>query len=353
MGWDDKGGPRRPRGSGGFDKIPDFDINKVNLPPINKNHIFGAAALFFILWLATGFYRVELQEEAVVLVFGVHSDTTGPGLHWNLPTPFGQVAKVRVEEIKRIEVGFRSGRNAVGNSALQKESLMLTQGANMINIQMAVQYQITDPALFLFEVADPFIDLGDRGLYETVKNVAEASLREVVGTTDIDNILTIGKSQVQIDVQVQMQKILDKYKTGLSVSGVQLLDVHPPDQVRDSFRDVNNAEEDKNTLKRKADGYRNSLIPEARGMAAEIIAKAEAYKEKRISEASGDALRFEAQLKEYRKAPKITRKRLSIETMEEVLTSVDKVVVDPKLGKSVIPLLNLSGKSLSLGKENN
>ena len=187
------------------------------------------------------------------------------------------------------------------------------------------------------------------GLYETVKNIAEASLREVVGKTDIDNILTVGKQKVQQEVFDLMQAMLDKYGTGLRVSLVQLQDVHPPSAVRDSFRDVNNAEEDKSRLIREAEGYRNSVIPEARGQVAQIIANAEAYKAEKINRSEGDALRFEAQLSEYMKAPDITKKRLYLEMMENVLSKVDKIVIDPKVAKSALPLLNLTpGRNIEM-----
>ena len=196
---------------------------------------------------------------------GKHAKTTGPGLHWNVPPPLGRVIKLRTEEIKRVEIGFRTGRGQVEGVLLKKEAIMLTEGANMIDIQMSVQYQIKDPFQFLFGVADTRRALQDRGLYETVKNVAEASLREVVGKTDIDNILTVGKSKVQQDVFELMQAMLDKYGAGVRISLVQLQDVHPPSAVRDSFRDVNNAEEDKSRLIREAEGYRKLCHPGGAG----------------------------------------------------------------------------------------
>ncbi|HEB72730.1 MAG TPA: FtsH protease activity modulator HflK [Nitrospirae bacterium] len=342
MGWEDR--PRRPKGgSGGFDKMPEFDLSKFKPPTIKPGHFLIIIPVIVGLWLLTGLYKVDLQEQGVVLVFGKHTANTVPGLHWNIPPPFGKVIKVRTEEIKRIEIGFRTEASRMSRQSLTKESIMLTEGANMIDIHMSVQYRVKDPAQFLFGVADSFRALRDRGLYETVKNVAEASLREVVGKNNIDDILTVGKSQIQQDIHDQMQKVLNLYDAGLTVNLVQLQDVRPPKEVRESFRDVNNSEEDKNRLIREAEGYSNSVIPEARGKAAQIIAKAEAYREQRISLSKGDANRFLAQLFEYRKAPGITRKRLYIETMEEVFSKMDKIIIDKKAMNSILPLLPLGG----------
>ncbi|MBF0170507.1 MAG: FtsH protease activity modulator HflK [Nitrospinae bacterium] len=349
MGWDDKRRGGAPGGSGGFDKIPDFNMDKLPFPPIRPYHVVGALLAALGIWLATGLYRVELQEQAVVMIFGKHTKTSGPGLGWAPPSPIGMVIKVTTEEIKRVEVGYRTAGVGASGEELGKERLMLTMGTNIVDIQMSVQYRINDPAAFLFSVADREGVLADMGLYSTVKAVAEAALREVVGNTDIDDVLTVGRGKVESEVLILMQATLDKYKAGITVKQVQLQDVHPPEQVREAFRDVNNAEEDKNRLIREAEGYRNSVIPEARGQAAQIIANAEAFKAEKVAKASGDAQRFEAQQIEYAKAPAITRKRLSLEMMEEVLAGVDKIVVDPSV-RSVLPLLNLDGKKVEVAK---
>jgi membrane protease subunit HflK len=344
MGWEDRRKPHRGGGSGGFNAPPDFDFNKVSMPPLKPAYIALVIAVALMIWLSTGFFRVELQEQAVVMIFGKPNPvTTDPGLHWNFPGPIGQVIKVKTEEIKRVEIGYRKeGADRV--TPVLQESIMLTEGANMIDIHMSVQYQIKDPIEFLFGVADVDRKLEDRGLYETIKDVSEAALREVVGATNIDDILTVGKNQVQIEVYELMQGMLDRYGAGIRILQVQLQDVHPPEKVRASFIDVNNAEEDKNRLIREAEGYQNSIIPEARGASARVISLAEAYKQERISRSTGEAVRFESQLAEYRKAPEITLKRLYLETMERVMAKVNKVVVDPKVADSVLPLLNIDPK---------
>ncbi len=348
MAWGDKPG----RGSGGFDNIPEIDFKKLQVPPVKPAHFYVIIPFLILLWLATGLYRVELQEKAVVLILGKQVNVTAPGLHWNVPSPFGKVVKLRVEEIKRVEIGFRTERSQISREMLKRESLMLTEGANIIDIHMSVQYRISDPVKFLFGVSDKSRILVDRGLYETVKEVAEASLREVVGKNNIDNILTVGKGVVQQDIHDHMQKLLDRYGAGISVSLVQLQDVHPPEEVKEAFRDVNNSEEDKSRLIREAEGYRNSVIPEARGEAAQIVAAAEAYRELRIKKAQGEAARFISQWEEYKKAPEITRKRLYLEMMETVLSKVDKIIIDEKIGRQTLPLLPLGAIGALGGKGN-
>lgn len=365
MGWEDKGKSPRRGGAGGFDKIPeirDFDLGKLKPPPFKPAYLALAGTGLLMLYLLSGFYRVELQERAVILIFGKHVSTTAPGLHWILPSPFGRVIKVRTEEIKKVEVGFRSGRPALSPADLLKEAQMLTQGINMIDVQMSVQYKVNDPAQFLFGVSDPQMDrndqpmgqstryLGDESLRYTVRNVAEAALREVVGGNPIDDVMTVGRSKIQQEVHQLMQEILDKYKAGVTVNLVQLQDVFPPEEVKDSFHDVNNAEEDQSRLIREAEGYNNAIIPQTRGQAAQIVAKAQAYRAQRVNQAKGDALRFDSQLAAYLKAPEITKKRLYIETMEEIFSKVDKTIIDSESMGSLLPLLSV-GQGQGKGRE--
>jgi len=356
MGWDDKGRPPRRGGAGGFDKIPDipdFDLSKLKPPQFRGVHFFFVGMVLLLLYIATGIYSVQLQERAVVLAFGKHVDTTPPGMHWNLPYPLGRVVKVRMEEIKKVEVGLRTRPTGLSQADLLKEAQMLTEGINMIDVQMSVQYQIKDPAQFLFGISDPQLDrnenprpgiariLTDEGLKFTVRNVAEAALREVVGSSPIDDVLTVGRSKIQQEVHDVMQNIMDLYGAGVTINLVQLQDVFPPEAVKESFHDVNNAEEDMNRLIRDAEGYYNAIIPQTRGQAAQIVAQAEAYSAQKVNMAKGDALRFESQLKEYIKAPEITKKRLYLETMEIILGKVDKTIIDSDSLSSLVPLLSL------------
>lgn len=342
MAWNDNIKKRgRFGGAGGFDGLGAPASGGPLRFEMKPSYLLFAMLVLPALWLMSGFYVVNLQERVAVLVFGKLAAVAEPGLHWNVPSPLGKVVRVRTEEIKRVEIGFRSESGDIGGSELKKESLMLTEGANIIDIQMSVQYKVRDPVKFLFGVADTGRELRDRGLYETVRDVAEAALREVVGKNAIDTILTTGKAEIQQEIHALMQKTLDLYGAGVEISLVQLQDVHPPDEVRESFRDVNNAEEDKNRLIREAEGYYNSVIPEARGEAAQINARAEAYYSQKTKGSEGEAARFEKQLTEYRKAPDVTKKRLYIEAMEDVLAGMDKVIVDEHVGRSVSPVLPL------------
>ncbi|MFW2331325.1 MAG: FtsH protease activity modulator HflK [Nitrospinota bacterium] len=329
------------RGAGGFDNMPNIpNINDFKMPPITPYYVGMFIAALFAIWMASGIYKVELQEQAVLLIFGKHLKTTGPGLGWIPPFPIGEAIKVNTEGIKRIEIGFRSNRDSISKADLLKESEMLTQGTNIITAQMTVQYIVSSPEDFIFSIADVERVLGDRDLKKTVKAVSESALRDIVGNTDVDSVLTFGKAIVQQSVHDLIQQTLDLYNSGISIQLVQLQDVAPPEPVAEAFRDVNNAGEDKDRKKSEAEGYRNAIIPEARGEAARIIAQAKGYRESKIDRAKGDAARFLLQLGEYRKAPNITKKRLQIEMMEEVLQNVDTIIIDPSV-KNVLPLLNL------------
>jgi len=344
MGWEDKW---RPPSGGAGGQRPPINIPEIKfpaLPPINKWSIIVGLLALLLVWAATGFYKVGLNERGVVLLFGKFVNISSPGLNWFLPSPIGTVVKVRTEEIKRVEIGFRStgrrGRFSNPN-AYREESLMLTKSVNIIDIDMVVQYQVTDPVKYLFNVADVRRSLADRGLEVTVRQTAEAALREVVGRTEIDLLLTTAKSKAQESIRVLMQQILDKYGTGITVGLVQFQDVHPPQEVRDAFKDVNNAEEDKNRLIREAEGYLNSVIPVTRGKVSRIIKESEAYREQKIKRAEGDASRFLQKLKQYEKAKDVTRTRLYFERMESVLSQSRILIVNKDTAAKLMPFLQL------------
>lgn len=346
MGWEDKW---RPQGGGQQPPINIPEIKFPKLPPINKGTIMTGLLLLIALWAFTGFFKVELNERGVVLLFGKFVKVSDPGLNWFFPTPIGRVIKVRVEEIKRVEVGFRTTTGRFGDRPMNprafiEESLMLTKSVNMVDVDLVVQYQVADPVKYLFKVADDRRSLADRGLESTVRNVAEASLREVVGRTEIDSLLTTEKGRVQEEVRILMQEVLDKYETGIDVSLVQFQDVHPPQEVKSAFKDVNNAEEDKNRLIREAEGYMNSIIPVTRGKVEQVIREAEAYREQKIDIAKGDASRFTQQLKEYRKAKNVTRKRLYLETVESVLKNSKKFIVEKETAGKLMPILSFGSQ---------
>lgn len=331
MAWQDDF--QMKKGPGGQYEMPQFKIPNINLPKIS----FSASIIIFIiiiLWVVFGgYYIVEPDEKGVVLRFGSYVRTTDSGFHLKFPPPIEKVYTPKVTEVKRTEVGFRiedPGPPARYRDALE-ESLMMTGDENIIDLDVVAQYKIIDPVKYLFNV---------RGPAATVKAAAEAAIREIIGKYKIDEALTEGKFMIQEETRTLLQKILDRYDSGLQIIALQLQDVHPPQQVRDSFKDVASAMEDKNRLINESQGYRNSIIPETRGKASQIIKVAEGYKEERINHAKGDAEKFTSILQEYRKARDVTRKRLYIETMEEVLTGIDKYIIEGKTS-GVLPLLPL------------
>jgi len=316
-------------------QFPDIKWPSIRLP---GPHVLLIIAL--LLWLSTGLYKVGLEERGVVLRFGRHVATKDPGLHWHIPYPIEQVYKPKVTEIKRVEIGFRTVEQGGFGQAAQyadvpEESLMLTGDENIIDIDLSIQYWITDPVKYLFYV---------RGVEKTVHDAAEAALREVIGSRGIDEALTEGKAAIENDIKDLLQQVLDSYEVGVQIGEVKLQDVHPPKEVRAAFRDVASAREDKNRLINEAQGYYNAILPKARGEAARIIKEAEAYREEKIRKAKGDAERFLAILAEYSKAKEITRKRLYIETMEEVLKGMRKYIYEGGTTSTILPLLPLTEK---------
>ena len=302
-------------------RIPDFNFRLLPL--------LGAA---LALWLFTGTYMVGPDEIGVVRTFGKYTRVAQSGLNYHFPYPIEQVNTPAVTEVKRIEIGFRTLRNGQYRS-VEKESLMLTGDENIVDAEMIVQYKIKDPVKYLFRIVEPEL---------TVREAAEASLRTVVGRNKIDETLTTGKFKIQEETKIQLQLILDKYDSGIHVVAVQLQDVSPPKEVIGAFKDVASAKEDKNRMVNQAEGYRNNVIPKARGEAEAMIRDAEGFKQARIKRSEGDAAKFTTILKEYRKAKSITQKRLYLETMERVLPNIEKIIIPDKNSGNMLNLLNLN-----------
>jgi membrane protease subunit HflK len=278
--------------------------------------ILGIAVL---VWLASGIYIVDAGKQGVVMRFGAFSQVTPPGPHWRIPYPVEQVEIVDVEQRRFVEIGYRSGAAGQAVVAVPREALMLTEDENIVNIQLAVQYQVSDPQKYLFDVRDPDVVL---------KQVAESAVREVIGKSKMDFVLGEGRAQVVSETKVLMQKTLESYKAGLLVSDVNLQDAQPPEEVQAAFSDAIKSREDKERLKNEAQAYANDVVPRARGGAARQIQEANGYTEALIAKAEGEASRFTQLLGEYQKAPEVTRKRLYLETMESVLGKTSKVLVD-------------------------
>jgi len=290
--------------------------------------------ILLVIWMASGIYIVAPDEVGVVKRFGKFVYMTKPGPHFHIPYPVETVLKPKVTEVKRIEIGFRTiepGPPARYRS-VPKESLMLTGDENIVDMDLIVQYKVKDPVNYLFNVYN---------IPKTVKDATEAAIREVVGKNNIDEILTTGKYQVQQDTKKLLQRILDKYKAGIMVVAVQLQDVHPPEQVMQAFKDVASAKEDKIKYINEAQGYRNDIIPKAKGQSKKVLNEAQAYLKSKVAEAQGDASRFLQVYEQYKSAKDITRKRLYIETMEQVLPKAKKIIVDPEIAGKVLPLLPL------------
>ena len=311
-------------------EIPEFNFK---ITPV----IFAG----IVLWLLTGVYIVGPDEVGVVRTFGEFTRVTQSGLNWKFPAPIETANTPKVTEVKRIEIGFRSLKNGQYRT-VEKESLMLTGDENIVDAEMIVQYKIKDPVSYLFKIVEPEL---------TVRTAAEASLRTVVGRNKIDETLTTGKFTIQEETKLQLQVILDKYDSGIHVVAVQLQDVSPPKEVIGAFKDVASAKEDKNRMVNQAEGYRNDVIPKARGEAEAMIRDAEGFRDSRVKRAEGDAAKFTTILKEYNKAKTITEKRLYLETMEKVLPDVEKIIVPDKDSGNMLNLLNLSpGSSKKGGK---
>ena len=275
--------------------------------------------LAVLLWLLSGIYIVDPAEKGVVLRFGAYQNTTDQGPHWRIPYPFESVYKVNVEQIRATEIGFRNIQNSSYSGAVSSESLMLTKDENMVDVKLAVQYKIADAQAYLFNVFNPEL---------TLSHVVQSVIRQVVGDNTMDHVLTTGREQVAQEVKSASQGLLNEYNTGLIITAVTMQDAQPPIQVKASFDDVVKAREDEQRYINEAKAYANDIVPKARGASQRLIAEAEAYKSQVVSKSEGEAYRFNQILEEYLKAPVVTKERLYRETLEEVLGSTSKVIVD-------------------------
>jgi membrane protease subunit HflK len=366
----ERGGGRGPgnRGPGGGGLPPDLDdliakgqeFIRSLLPPRNGGRRNGGggggggfgrggrgvaviAVGLAALWLVSGFYRVQPDEQGVVLRFGAFDRTALPGLNYHIPWPVEEVRRPQVTRINRVEIGYRTagadgrieqGRDANGRDVLE-ESLMLTGDENIIDIDFAAFWRIRDAAAYSFNTRNPDY---------TVKSVAESVMREVIGRTPIQSALTQGRAEVETSVQKGVQYILDQYGTGVEITQVQLQKVDPPAAVIDSFRDVQRANTDADRMRNEAESYHNDIVPRARGDAARIVAEADATRQANIAEATGQAQRFLSVLKAYDAAKDVTLQRLYIETMQDILSHTPSVIVNQGL-QGVVPYLPLGDLS--------
>jgi membrane protease subunit HflK len=313
--------------------------------------IFVALIVVAIVWAGTGFYTVGPDQEAVLRTFGKFTGTTSGGLHWHYPSPIGKRNVVAVTTARRMELGFRSGADGFTVAqSVTNESLMITGDENIVDVQAVVQYRISNLQNFLFEVDDP--GDADRGIGagspdgRTLRDIAETALRQVVGARNIDDVLTTEKEQVQTDVLFKMRELATEYKTGLDVLQVLLQNVNPPLEVQSAFEDVVRAREDRERLINLAEAYQASELPKATGEAAKITEAAAGFKQGRIARAQGEADGFDAILEGYLQSPDITRQRLYLEAMEEILPGVRKFIMSDT---GVLPFLPLDGSTSGTG----
>lgn len=269
--------------------------------------------LGFVLWIASGIYIIEPAERGVVLRFGQYAETTGEGPHWHIPYPIETVEKVDVDQVRSVS----------------HKTSMLTQDENIIEIEMAVQYRVKSAGDYLFQTRSPDA---------TLKQATESAVREVIGQSKMDFVLTEGRSEIVARTETLIQNLVDRYQTGLQITSVNLQDAQPPEPVQAAFADAIKAREDEQRLKNEAEAYASEIIPKARGEADRRLKAAEAYKSEVIANAEGEAARFESLLVEYTKAPKVTRERLYLETIEQVLGSTSKILVDVEGGNSLMYL---------------
>ena len=283
------------------------------------------AALVAVIWLASGFYIVPEGQRGVVLRFGEFVETTMPGPRWHLPYPIESAEIVNLLGVRTVEVGYR---NDVRNN-IPRESLMLTDDENIVDVQFAVQYVLKSPDDYLFNSRDPD---------GAVLQAAESAVREVVGKSSMDFVLYEGRAEVAARAHKLMQDILDRYGTGINISKVTMQNAQPPDQVQAAFNDAVRASQDRERQKNEGQAYANDVIPRARGQAARLNEEAEGYKQRVVEEAQGDASRFSQIVTEYKKAPKVTRERLYVEAMEQIMKNTSKVLVDQSEGNSLLYL---------------
>jgi membrane protease subunit HflK len=289
--------------------------------------------ILLALWGLSGFYRVQPDQEGVVLRFGQWVRTTSPGLNWHWPYPIEEVIRPSVEVINSIDIGFLRVTRGEGASTrdVEEESLMLTGDQNIIDIKFTVQWKISDAGKFLFRIRDP---------EATVKIAAESAMREVIGQTDLQPALTEQRGEVEFKTKRLLQDILTEYEAGIEITELKLQDVQPPPPVIDAFDDVQRSLQDRDRLRNEADAYRNDILPRARGEAQRMIQGAQAYKERLENEADGEAKRFLSVYEAYLENPEVTKRRMYLETLQKVFSQTDKVILDKGAG-GIIPYLPL------------
>ena len=303
--------------------------------PGGKKGISLILIAIFTIWMVSGFYTVGPEEQGVVLRFGKYIETTTSGLNYHLPTPIEKVTVVPVTTTRNIEIGFRKGSDRGGQITsrnIDDESLMLTGDENIVDINFVVQWYVGDAANFLFNIRNPI---------KNIKDGAESVMREIMGRTEIEFALSEGREEIRQEAQTMLQSILDSYDSGIVISSLLLQRVDPPSTVIDDYRDVQRARADKERLINESEAYANRIVPEARGEASKILAEAQGYKEQVIARAEGAAQRFISIYEEYNNAKDVTKRRIYLETMEQLMQNTKKIIIDNNSGNGVVPYLPL------------
>jgi len=350
MSWNEPGGDKKDPWSGRGDQKgpPDLDeairslqekLGKIfsggnggggnGLPGGSAKSLGFIIGGALVLWGLSGFYIVDEGNHGVETRFGKYTTTTQSGLSWHLPAPIEHVDIVNVKQQRFIEVGYRTGSGEQSLGSVPKEALMLTKDENYVDVRLAVQYQVKDARDFIFNIVNPAA---------TLKQVTESAQRGVVGSSNMDFVLTEGRSEIVTMIKKEIQDVMDNYKSGIQITSVNLQDAQPPEQVQNAFEDAIKAREDEQRLINEAEAYSNDVVPRARGAAARKLQEAEGYKEQVIAQAEGETTRFSKLFTEYSKAPDVTRKRLYIESMESVMAGTNTLMVDVKAGNNLLYL---------------
>ena len=309
-------------GNGGGSAAPNFNFTN---PFGSKASILIAASAAFLIWVCSGFFIIQEGQAGVILTFGKYDYTAKPGINWHMPWPIQSEETVNLSGVRSVEVG----RPVLIKATNQKDSSMLTEDENIIDVRFAVQYRLKDPTDYLFNNRDPDT---------AVVQAAETAVREIVARSKMDTVLYEGREKIGIDLANSIQKILDSYKTGIYVTSVTVQNVQPPEQVQAAFDDAVKAGQDQERLKSEGQAYANDIIPRAKGTAARLIQEAEGYKARVVATAEGDAARFKQILVEYSKAPQVTRDRMYIDSMREMYNNVTKILVDTTKSNSLLYL---------------
>jgi len=345
--WGSGGGPGGPWGSGGRGfQPPNFEDSLRRLQNFLRRWLPGGGggfgggrgwalgfAIVVLLWLVSGFYRVEPDQEGIVLRWGAFDRTATPGLNYHLPSPIEEALTPVVTRVNRVEIGYRTNQAVGRTTEVPEESLMLTGDENIVDINFTVFWLVKNAKDYVFNIRNPDA---------TVKSAAESAMREIIGHTEIASALAEGRAKIETDTQALLQGILDYYGAGIEITQVQLQKVDPPGPVIDAFRDVQSAKIDEQRLVNEAESYRNDVVPRAHGDASRIDLESQAYKAQVVLQAQGDAARFQSVYQAYQASKDVTARRLYIETMESILKSTNKVVIDRAASASgVLPYLPL------------